>query len=272
MVDGLQRLIPRFLFFPLMKYNILINQKAVIDAGFDLDIVDLAIFELLKDFSLTDQCKKMSANDIVYFLFNWKLINTQLPILGLNSRQAVFKRLEKLRCCDIIQPHNDNATLGKSWYCFSHNYERMVFQKVTTLVDAPVNESLQLPDNNGLHNNNPIHNIIKDKEQPAQIRYKKTIAFLKLIIDWIANNPDKYPKLMFVEFAKYWVEPHKTSAIKIRFDKEEYFDIGKRLTTWFKGVKQEELNTYWEQEPKLGTVNDLFKKQILKINGTSTGN
>lgn len=35
----------------VMKYSININQKAAIDLGLKLDIVDLAIFDYIKDFS-----------------------------------------------------------------------------------------------------------------------------------------------------------------------------------------------------------------------------
>ena len=253
-----------------MKYNILINQKAVIDAGFNLDIVDLAIFELLKDFSLSPQCKKLIEAETVFYLFNWKLINSQLPILGLNSRQSVFKRFEKLRACDIIIPNSKNAVLGKSWYCFGNNYPKLLFEKPSTLVDLPGNESLPQPDNNGLHNNNPSNNIIKDKEQPEQIIYKKKVAFLKLVIDWVLINQNKYPKLMYVAFSKHWVEKSKKSETKIRYDDEQFFEIGKRLSFWFSRVGQRELQEYWDNENKVGTINELFKKQILNINGTTT--
>lgn len=43
-----------------MKYSILINQKLSIDNSLNLDIVDLAIFEYIKDFS--------HSNDILKFM------------------------------------------------------------------------------------------------------------------------------------------------------------------------------------------------------------
>jgi hypothetical protein len=253
-----------------MKFNILINQKAVIDAGFDLDIVDLAIFELLKDFSLTNQCKKMTEGDTVYFLFNWKLVNNQLPIIGLNSRQAVFKRMEKLKACDIINPHKSNASLGKSWYCFGPNYHKLIFAKASTTVDGGVNESLQGSVNNGLHNNVPnSNNEIKDKEQPEQIIRKKKIDFLKLVIDWVTVHPSKYPKLMYVDFSKYWLECTMKNKTKLRYEEQKFFDIGRRLGTWFQKAADTQLVKYWDNEDKIETLNDLFKKQILNNDPTA---
>lgn len=272
----MQPRMPSVFSFPFMKYNILINQKACIDAGFNLDIVDLAIFELLKDFALTEKCKKLNTPERQYFLFNWKLVNTQLPILGLNSRQSVFKRFEKLKECELIIPHPDNQNLSQSWYSFGKNYEVMLFRGTVneslqgaTLVDTPDNESLRQPVNNGLHNNSHSNNRIKDNVPASpvnieeQLRNKK-ILFLKKVIDWIGVNPNKYPKLMYVDFARHWVESTMMKKkVILRFEEQRFFEIGKRLSTWFQKSKDEILRDYWEKEDKVGTVNDLFKKQIL---------
>jgi predicted transcriptional regulator len=45
------------------------------------------------------------------------------------------------------------------------------------------------------------------------------------------NNPSKYPKEMYVAFRDYWGEKNK-SGKKLRFEKQEFFELGKRLATW----------------------------------------
>lgn len=251
-----------FSFVCPMKYNILINQKAVIDAGFDLDIVDLAIFELLKDFALTKECKKMISDDVTYFLFNWKLVNAQLPILGLNTRQSVFKRFEKLRACNIIVPHSDNTTLQKSWYTFGPSYDLMLFKRPDneslhgeSLGNTPDNESLREPDNNGLHNNPISNNTIKDKID--SIRQKK-IDFVLKLLSWVEHNPRKYPKLMYIAFTKHWIELKKNGK-KIRYDDEQFFEMGKRLSFWFSRASDKEIATAWEAEEKIAPLNTLLR-------------
>lgn len=147
-----------------------------------------------------------------------------------------------------------------------------------TVYEEPV-PTIPLPEKPYTENTPILNTDVSKKESskeatpvdPDKMIRDKKINFLKLIIDWISDNPSAYPKLMFVEFAKYWVESSiGKKKIQLRYEEQDFFDIGRRLSTWFKKVKQEDLNTYWEQEPKVGTVNDLFKKQILKINGTST--
>lgn len=264
-----------------MKYNILINQKAVIDAGFDLDIVDLAIFELLKDFALTDKCQKTLGSDgKTYFLFNWRLVNSQLPILGLNTRQSVFKRFDKLKDCEIIVANSDNMKLGKSLYCFGVNYERMIFRgsdlaiepvneslhPLATTVVRPVNESLQLPVNNGLHNNNPSDNIINNNagEDPGAIVKDKKIKFIELLFGFVQKNPGKYPKRMYYEFVKYWIEEdneltRKRKNISLRFEKQQFFSMSRRLSTWFQRSSDQIMMEAWKVETSTDPLKSLLK-------------
>lgn len=249
-----------------MKFTILINQKALIDSGMNLDIVDLAIFELLKDFSLTDRCKKLNVENTTYFLFNWKLVNNQLPILGLNSRQSVFKRFEKLKENNIIVAHPDNSTLGQSWYTFGANYSKLLFLSVneslqgSTKVAGGDNESLPEPVNNGLHNKSSSDNIINNKseETPEQMLRKKKADFCLRIVEFEKVNPDKYPKLMYLDFVKYWTEKN-TSGKKMRFEDQQFFEVARRLSTWFKKCKDVDLTLMKEQENNIAALPDLLR-------------
>lgn len=256
-----------------MKYNILINQKAVIDCGFDLDIVDLAIFELLKDFSLSKDCKKLTVDGLVYFLFNWRLVNVQLPILGLNSRQSVYKRFEKLIACDIISPNPENKALCQSWYSFGPNYDKLIFKRSDNVGLHDANESsgsdnpgLLKSDNPGLHNNDHSNNIIKKSigVPPATIRERK-IKFCQKVLQWSATHHGKYPKTMYKKFVDYWMEDdnevtEKTKRPTMRFEVERFFSIGRRLSTWFGRAKDTEIMEYWNQEEKIDPLNVIFRR------------
>lgn len=257
-----------------MKFNILINQKAAIDSGLDLDIIDLSIFVTLKDFALSKRCEKMKAEDgTVYYLFSWGLIVKELPILGLNSRQAVFKRFEKLRAANVIYPNPDNGTLAKSWYAFGVNYDRLIFStpdnnglQGDNESSKPANDSLQKPVNNGLQNNSTLIIEQDNKDTTQELIRKKKIQFCFDLIEWVKVNPSKYPKLMYVDFCRHWMETNKAGK-KMRFEDEQFFELGKRLSTWFARIKDVELAKKWETENTLGTLNDLLKKNF--INGTN---
>ena len=141
------------------KYSIQINQKAVIDNNLDIDIIDYAIFDLLKDFSLSKECKKMIVEDKTYYFFGWRLISHQLPMIKIKSRQGINKRINKLIDCQLLERYENNKEENKAYFAFGANYDKMIFtckqesQDVNNGLHVPVNNGLHPPVNNRLHNN-----------------------------------------------------------------------------------------------------------------------
>lgn len=89
-----------------MKYNININQAGVADAGFAdgrTDLVDWAIVEYIRDWQLSPKATKLG--DLVWI--NYKHLIGEMPLLGLNNKQAVSKRIVKLAGLDLIQTDHD---------------------------------------------------------------------------------------------------------------------------------------------------------------------
>lgn len=147
-----------------MKYNININQKAIIDLGLNLDVVDLAIFDFIKDFSNSSACLKVVIGGKQYFWISHSKVISELPMIKIATRQGVFKRISKLVDSELIE--RIDVDPQKSYYCFGRNYDNVTFvadRKQSFTLD--VNENLRLPVNNGLHNYNTTnHNINDNKE------------------------------------------------------------------------------------------------------------
>lgn len=244
--------------FLFMKYTILINQKAAIDSGLDLDFIDLAIFDFVKDFSAGPACKKKYENEVVYTLLGWKLIIKQLPTLRMTTRQAVFNRMQKLVRQEILIAHPNNQVLGESWYAAGVNFPKLVFVPDNETsptcqpnIPGPVNETLH----NKTNKDNTISNNISERK----------IGFLKEVLNWYTANPGKYPKLMIRDFAQYWIEETKNlKNVKCRFEEQRFFQISLRLSTWFKKCKDWQLSKYWEDEKTVGTLNNLFNTLLKK--------
>lgn len=130
-----------------MKWSIEINQRAIIENEFDLDLVDVAIFDIIKDFSCSQTCRKTVENGHVYFWISWKLIVDQGPILNLKTRQSVYLRVEKLIKCELLERHPQNKVLSQSWFCFGKNYDKMIGSTTIQPIEVPktpVNDSLQV--------------------------------------------------------------------------------------------------------------------------------
>lgn len=159
-----------------MKYTILINQYAAVNSGLDLDLIDLAIFDFIKDFANCASCVKMHTPEGIYFWISHKLILEAMPLLNIKTSQGMIKRIDNLIKAGILQKHPNCELYNKTLYCFGENYELLTFTekaaRILTGVDTPkqklmppINESLGVPINESLgYNSNNIDNTINDNE------------------------------------------------------------------------------------------------------------
>lgn len=159
-----------------MKYTILINQYAAVNSGLDLDLIDLAIFDFIKDFANCASCVKMHTPEGIYFWISHKLILEAMPLLNIKTSQGMIKRIDNLIKAGILQKHPNCELYNKTLYCFGENYELLTFTekaaRILTGVDTPkqklmppINESLGVSINESLgYNSNNIDNTINDNE------------------------------------------------------------------------------------------------------------
>lgn len=218
---------------------------------------------------LNDPCITFKAKGLLCYLIsrppNWNVSVVHLSNTFKEGRDAIYSIITELEEAGYIVRFRIKDDKGRHLSIEYHVYEtKQVPQTEIPKMEVPNEEN---PDTNKERalitkesNNESTTNYSKKNEMP--IRNRK-ITFLKMVIDWIAENPSKYPKLMYNEFAKYWIERSiSTKKIKLRFEDQPYFEIGRRLGTWFKNVKPDVLKEYWEQEANTATVNDLFKKLL----------
>lgn len=164
-----------------MKYTILINQYAAVKNGLNLDLIDLAIFDFIKDFANSSSCVKMQTPEGVYFWISHKLVLEAMPLLNIKTNQGLIKRIDNLINAGILRKHPNCDKYRQTLYCFGENYDLLTFEDAN-LVDnhkqkftTPINESLGITHNeslgNNINNNNNNNKIKKEakasKENPT---------------------------------------------------------------------------------------------------------
>ena len=145
------RALPFGLFLYPMKFSININQKAVVDNGLDLNLIDLAVFDVVATFSHTEECQKTLYKGKVYYWISWKIIKQQLPLVRLNNRQSVYNRMKKLIQAEVLEIYPNNKAENKSLFCFGINYSKLLFTPANESLHIPANESLHIPVKKDLH-------------------------------------------------------------------------------------------------------------------------
>ena len=223
-----------------MKFNVNINQKAAIDNGFDIDVIDLAIFDFIKDFGGSHACSKIQTNEGLYFWIAHKKIIEQLPLIKIKTAQGIIKRIENLINCGLLEKHPNCEHYGKSLYRFGKNYDLMLFTPLNENLPPPKREFIE-PLNESLGNNNINNNNINDNE-PAPVSYKNK-SFKKWDIndfnesirearDARKENKDlpNFTGDMLRNFHAYWSEPD--AGGKMKFQKQDTWATANRLATW----------------------------------------
>ena len=107
-----------------MKYNININQKAIIDNWFNLDIIDCAILNYIQDFAKSNKIIKIIYDWQEYFWIQYEHFIKEMPLLWIKNKQALKRRIDKIVECWILEKHllNWNSTYFKFW----DNYEKLI--------------------------------------------------------------------------------------------------------------------------------------------------
>lgn len=178
-----------------MKYTILINQLQISKAGLveATDLIDWAIVDYISKFSSSPFARKLDGHTWI----NLKTLISEMPLLGLNSKQALSRRIAKHRELNIISCIYDDKTrmyakltsLGYS--CiesdgFPVNPELTGCQRG---VDGGVNTELtgcqSSVDINQTSNTKPLVNKPEEKKDPfhaEKIKYGVDKAFITQIL------------------------------------------------------------------------------------------
>lgn len=124
-----------------MKYTILINQEAAISSGLDLDFMDLAIFDFIKDFANSRHCTKVHTPNGEFFWISHKIIREELPLLGISTNRGIVKRIDRLVAAGVLVKSSQCEEYGKSLYAFGPAYDLLISKESHKHKDEAMNES-----------------------------------------------------------------------------------------------------------------------------------
>lgn len=109
-----------------IKYTISINQVAAYRLGLDLDFIDLAIFDYIKDFFHSDKILKIEYLNETYFWVAHTKIIEDMPLLGIKTKQGIFNRIDKLIAAGLLVRCPASQQLQKPFYRFGPNYQSYI--------------------------------------------------------------------------------------------------------------------------------------------------
>ena len=121
-----------------MIFTININQKAIIDNGWDLGLNELAIFDAMhKIFTTFPRLQKKIMDDKEWYWIDYELIKKQLPLL--KHEENWFRQiLKKLQTYGLIEINPENQKLAKTYFRMGENAYKM-------FSNSDLNEPLSKP-------------------------------------------------------------------------------------------------------------------------------
>lgn len=180
-----------------MKFSININQKAIVDSGFNLDMVDAAILDFLKDWVYNGKIKKIELHGNSFYWLDYGNLIREMPLLGIKSKDGLYRRFKKMCDMEILNAHPDNQTMGKTYFSFGKNYEFLLFTiptdsnaEVTKTKEVPI--SIRKPTDLKSDNNNTINTNTRDNDivLPFPSEMFKTVWD-----NWIADRKERGKKV-----------------------------------------------------------------------------
>lgn len=109
-----------------MIYYITVNQKAIMDMGLSLDIIDMSVFHYMQNMMSSPNTEHIIDEDKVYFWISAKKIITDMPILGIQTERGVNKRIDALVAANFIVKYEKNKSLKKSYFRLGENGEKYI--------------------------------------------------------------------------------------------------------------------------------------------------
>lgn len=156
-----------------MQYSIKIDQLAVMNAGLDVDVVDMTIFDFIQHYAHSDKCMKLQTETGTYYWVSHTTIIQQLPILGISTGAGIVKRINKLIDAGLLSRHPNCDMMRKTFYKFGPNYYKINFTadneslQPTTNVEGTHNESLGVSHNESCRNHYTNNHSTIEQNKPA---------------------------------------------------------------------------------------------------------
>lgn len=171
-----------------MKYSININQYAAYKMGLGLDIIDLAILDVVTSMMLSGRFTRILQGNQVYYWVRASLIAEDAPFIGITTDRGINKRIDKLIAEGLLVRCEDNEKLNRCYLAMGDRFAEYVSANETTDPRTTVLPTLEQPfyppwnerstdyNTNDYNTNTSIkENKIKEKKSKKQ-EYAKEVS------------------------------------------------------------------------------------------------
>lgn len=163
-----------------MQYTININQRSVIENGWNLSFDDMAVFDFMSHFILEGALSKHVIQGKDYFWISFSKIREELPMLSGNSDSSIRRHISNLVRVGLIEKCDDEISiknrislyrLGKSFPKYWHSVNPSKNDDTPPNLEGypSKNERVTPPNLEGNHNTNISDNQYQDISPTGEV-------------------------------------------------------------------------------------------------------
>ena len=163
-----------------MQYTININQRSVIENGWNLSFDDMAVFDFMSHFILEGALSKHVIQGKDYFWISFSKIREELPMLSGNSDSSIRRHISNLVRVGLIEKCDDEISiknrislyrLGKSFHKYWHSVNPSKNDDTPPNLEGypSKNERVTPPNLEGNHNTNISDNQYQDISPTGEV-------------------------------------------------------------------------------------------------------
>jgi hypothetical protein len=215
-----------------MKYTLTINQKAVRELSLDLDIIDMAIYDVVRSMvsSSSARMDRIVKNGKKFTWVAYSKIIEEAPLVPIKTSDGIYRRIVKLEKIGLIE--RMLSTSGKSYIRLTETADALEFdhqvESGTEVPDKNPTPTGHIPDqpsdinpDNPITKYNPSTKIIKPSAAEAKGSYgARSAAFCSRVYEertCLAMLPNSHDKLVSM-FDKFGGQPPSKSELHAIID------------------------------------------------------
>ena len=149
-----------------MRYSIEgFSQEKLIK--YDLDLKDVMLLRYFLDFINSDTMSKIIINNKPFYWLRYQKLQEDLPILGINNRLVLRRRLKKLEDKKILEHYHKLEGGSFSYYALGENFEELLYKKTEKKTDSTKKEDRFIKD---LKKNTEIDKVVNEYTENKILR------------------------------------------------------------------------------------------------------
>lgn len=100
------------------------NQSKLLEYG--LDLKDALLLRYFVDFRDTESMSMIIVDGKPYYWLDYKHLKRDIPVIGINTNDALRRRLKKLEDCKVLGHYHKLEGGSYSYYCLGENYPSLI--------------------------------------------------------------------------------------------------------------------------------------------------